>query len=162
MPWATSAQVEEITGVAVTQAVVDQAHTLIELLVDRTEEAVGTEAALGNASDYTGRGNDLRRLRLAVAFQAAAMTSGTVRPLGATAGLYQLSQPDLTVTFSPGGDPLTQAYHPLALKAARQLTWRRNRSVPIHSGPTRSAFDNEDEDLTAERARSPWIPLGGT
>lgn len=162
MPWATPAQVEAITGVTVTQAVVNQAHELIELLVDRTEEQIGTDAALGTAPDWTGRAQDLRRLRHAVAFQAAFMTRSGADVHAGLGGVYQLSQPDLTVAFQAGVEDLRRTYAPLTLRACRMLTWRRNRSVPIASGPTRSAVDDTDEDLHDQRTRSSWVPLEGS
>ena len=162
MPWATPAQVEAITGVTVTQAVVDQAHELIELLVDRTEEQIGTDAALGTAPDWTGRAQDLRRLRQAVAFQAAFMTRSGVDVHAGLGGVAALPQPDLSVSFHPSAEDLRRASAPLTLRACRQLTWRRNRSVPIASGPTRSAVDDTDEDLHDERTRSSWVPIEGS
>lgn len=157
MAWATVDEVETITGKTVTADQLAQAQSLIELVIDRDETAVGTSAAVGTAGDYEGRSGDLRRLKLAVAYQAAHLATTGVDVHAVVGGLSALSQPDLSLSFREGGDAVERVLSPLALRACRQLTWRRDRSVRIGSA------------LTASRARIdehgerdygiPWTPL---
>jgi len=160
MPWATIADVQTITGVTVTQAVLDRSHLLVETLIDRTEAMIGNAAAFGTAEDYEGRPQDLRRLKTAVAWQAAHLTSAATPLAGQIGGVAAISQPDLSITFKDGADDLRRMFSPLVLSTLRKLSWRRNRSVPIASGATRSVFDPEDDDMHGERNQSHWVPIG--
>lgn len=160
MAWATIADVLAITGRTVTSDQIAQAQYLVELLADRTEDEIGTDAAEGTAGDWTGRTRDLRRLRDAVAWQAAHLEAQAIDLAALPAGVASISQPDLAVTFTGDGLELRRYVSPITLHAVRRLTWRRNRSVPI--GSLHDPGDTGDgEDMTGEPSGTSWTPIGG-
>lgn len=112
-PWASDADVTEITGATVTPAQLAQAQTAIETVTGRTAEAT---ARIGP--------RDLRWLKRAVAYQA----------------VWMADQPDLFTRSTTTGPTIQDGAHvnltadgqilaPLARRALKRLSWRGNRSV---------------------------------
>lgn len=114
--WASPADVEEITGIVPTDAVLAQAQTLIELRVGRT-------AAVTSSL----RTSAVRWLRLAVAYQAAWMSGQP--DLFTRTEVKRISQDGATVEFTPDGQTLA----PLARRALKRLGWKGTRSVSVDS-----------------------------
>lgn len=145
MPWASTADVGEITGVTVTDDRLSLAAGVIEMVVGRTQDATWIPA------------RDLRWLKRAVAYQAAWMES---QPDYLTrSDVVQSAQDGASATYKGAQD-----LAPLAKRALKRLTWRGNRSVHTEStltergGPYRlgvdgvvSVFDYQWDHWTQER-----------
>lgn len=115
-PWASVADVAEITGAGVTDAQLRQAQMQVELRVGRTSDATGIGA------------RDLRWLKRAVAYQA----------------VWAAAQPDLLTRSETTGAVIQDGIHvdqsaqaqqmaPLAMTALRRLSWRGNRAIVVNS-----------------------------
>lgn len=105
--------VQQITGKTVTTDLLHQAQAIIETFVGRTEARITDP-------------DDLALMANAVAYQAAYMVDN-----GDTVfeqiSFIQLSTGDSSMTF----DDDSPFIAPLAKMAARQLTWKRSRSVSV-------------------------------
>jgi hypothetical protein len=117
MTWATTAETLSYTNIAVSQDNLDSAQAMIELFADVTE--VSSDA--GNIS-----AKNLRLLKLAVAYQAAWMTSQPDLFTRSDVGL--MSQDGISFT-SPHANSSILA--PMARRALDRLSWRRNRNQRI-------------------------------
>lgn len=146
LAWATTEDVERITGVVVSSAVVSQAQAAIEVHSGRTYAA----------RDRTGT-RDQGWLKYAVAYQAAWLPS---QPDYA-------QRMDLTGVTGPGAAtgtvPLTSTgmvLAPMARWALKRVSWLKSRSLHVRSpfvdDSGSGRFLNEaDDDLFR------WAPIGG-
>jgi hypothetical protein len=146
VPWATEAEVAEITGVTVTAERLTQAQSVIELYVGRTE---GSQVWPAAQSGW---------LKKAVAYQAAWMPAQP--DLLTRAGVERVSQDGATVEFTGDGQHLA----PLAKKALRRLGWRGTRSIytpPVRGGQYAGNYYPAAEGVGGVRdfADDPWRPL---
>lgn len=116
VPWATASDVEEITGITVTDAQLSQAQAQIELRVGRTASQTSTL-----------RTSALVWLRLAVAYQAAWMTAQP--DLYTRSEVDSVSQDGASVRWKPDGQMLA----PLARRALKRLGWKGTRSSHVDS-----------------------------
>ena len=134
MAWATPADVALFTGATVTTDKVAQAQTVIELVVGRTEADVDAEA-------------DLRRLKLAVAYQSAWIIAHP----------EIWSEIDVAAVSVEGHGQTNREYAsaiylaPLAHRAVGQLSWTGSRS--IQEGLVQTLEDTDEERL--------WYLMGG-
>lgn len=148
-PWATPTDVEEVTGVVVTDAQLARAQTMIEMRVGRTAEVT---ASL--------RVSALRWLRLAVAYQAAWMTSQP--DLFTRTAVEGVSQDGASAKFRSAD---SQTLAPLALRALKRLGWKGTRSVSVDSvfdrplGITYPAAVGVGGIYDFADADEPWRPL---
>lgn len=117
MAWATSPETLSYTGLLVSEDTLDSAQAMIELFADTTEAS--SDAGLISPKN-------LRLLKLAVAYQAAWMTSQPDLFTRSDVGL--LSQDGISFT-SPHANSGILA--PMARRALDRLSWRRNRSQRI-------------------------------
>lgn len=117
MAWATTAETLSYTNIAVSQDTLDSAQAMIELFADVTE-----------ASSTAGKisAKNLRLLKLAVAYQAAWMTSQPDLFTRSDVGL--MTQDGISFT-SPHANSNVLA--PMAKRALDRLSWRRNRNQRI-------------------------------
>ncbi|MBA5222226.1 hypothetical protein [Streptomyces griseoaurantiacus] len=116
--WASTADVEDITGVTVTEAQLRRAQSVIDMVSGRTYE-------IHDLLVRENRARDLRWLQQAVAYQAA----------------WMISQPDMftrmnvtsvnqdTSQAQMGASALTLA--PLARRALNRVSWMGTRSVQV-------------------------------
>lgn len=117
MAWATTAETLSYTGIAVSQDNIDAAQAMIELFADVTEAS----SIAGNIS-----AKNLRLLKLAVAYQAAWMTSQPDLFTRTDVGL--MTQDGISFT-SPHAN--SDVLAPMAKRAIDRLSWRRNRNQRI-------------------------------
>jgi hypothetical protein len=114
--WATAQQVDDTTGVSVTDAQLAQAQAAIEVFSNRIYPDAERM-----------RTRDLYWLGRAVAYQAAWLVGqfGLDSRLDAT----QIQQDQVSTTLA--GDGLVLA--PMAARALRKVSWMRSRTVHIRS-----------------------------
>lgn len=139
MAWATTANVETITGTTVTSAQLNAAQAVVELFVGVTPDA-----------DDAATTRDLHWLKQAVAWQS----------------VWQKDQPGFSTRSSvEGGDQDGARWTytskaavnlaPLAIRAIKNLSWMGNRSVAVSLPATAPlAFNVETSD-----AYHDWVPL---
>jgi uncharacterized iron-regulated membrane protein len=147
MAWATEAETLALTGVTVSTSVLAQAQGVIELFSGMTEDNT-TELAGANA----------RMLRVAVAYQAAWMTSQI--DVTSRTDVAQFEQDGARFTAG-GADALILA--PLARRALDRLSWLRRRSARSVR-PGQRTFSNIDEYQGAwlrDETSDDWIPSAG-
>lgn len=113
MPWATLEQVETITGVTCSAEQLAQAQGIVEIYVDREYDA-----------DATFRDADTRRLKQAVAWQAAWLVSQV--EVAGRSGVTTYTQDGLDITRP---DISTIVLAPLTRRAILNLSWMRTRSI---------------------------------
>ncbi len=117
MAWATTAETLSYTGMTVSDDTLDSAQAMSELFSDVTE----TSSDAGLISP-----KNLRLLKLAVAYQAAWMTSQPDLFTRSDVGL--MTQDGISFT-SPHANSSVLA--PMAKRAIDRLSWRRNRNQRI-------------------------------
>jgi hypothetical protein len=117
MAWATTAETLAYTRITVAQEEIDAAQAMIELFADVTEAS----SDAGNISP-----KNLRLLKLAVAYQAAWMTSQPDLFTRTDVGL--MTQDGISFT-SPHANSSILA--PMAKRAIDRLSWKRNRNQRI-------------------------------
>jgi len=116
MSWATTTDVNNLTGTPVAEDVVTRAQALIELKIGRTEALATAEMSA----------RDLEWLRRAVAYQAAWLPGQA--DLNTRLDVTQLSQDGLSTVFAP--DAIV--YAPLAIRALKKLSWMSGtRSIAV-------------------------------
>lgn len=139
--WATTSQVEDLTGETVTGAQVRRAQAVVDLFAGRTPLA----------ADAIGP-RDLATLRSVLAFQTVWQRTqpGYLTRLSA---VTSVQQDGLAVQYASEAAILLA---PLALRALRNLSWMGNRALQLTRGDTRPApaFNTEPSD-----ALHPWEPL---
>lgn len=145
MAWASAAETLSYTGITVSQDTLDSAQAMIELFSDVTEAS--SDAGLISPKN-------LRLLKLAVAYQAAWMTSQPDLFTRSDVGL--MTQDGISFT-SPHANSGILA--PMAKRAVDRLSWRRNRNQRIRpmrpnnvgtgdwSDPTNDNAELEDNTL---------------
>jgi hypothetical protein len=154
--WATSAQVQQYTGVQVTDDLVSAAGYVIDLFSGRPYSFEWTEPSTGELFTYNWWQNvgaaDMYYMGLAVAYQTVWMSQ----------------QPDLMTRLDLKEVPTTReplkveanalSLGPLAKKALSRVSWLRSRALHV-----RSPF----EDLYTANSVNfgewifPWSPIGG-
>ncbi len=149
MTWADAGFTLAITGVTVSPEQLAQAQGVIDLTSGTTEDA---------AVDLALRPRDLRYLRMAVAYQAAWMS--TQIDLFARTEVSSLNQDGLQMT--PGhADALLLA--PLARRALHRLSWRRTRSVSVRGTDPDADLDAlaalRHDTRVIDRDGETWEPL---
>lgn len=117
MAWATTAETLAYTSISVSQDNIDAAQAMIELFADVTEAS----SDAGNISP-----KNLRLLKLAVAYQAAWMTSQPDLFTRSDVGL--MTQDGISFTSPHANSGLLA---PMAKRAVDRLSWKRNRNQRI-------------------------------
>lgn len=144
--WATVADVYRATGTAVTDAVLAQAQSTIDVAAGRTYAAAPRTGA-----------RDVGWLRLAVAYQAAWLTA---QP-------DMFVRMDITSTGGSGDSAVAGAagwltLAPMARRALNRCSWIRSRSLHVRSefldGP---AGRSPDPTAEVNDSYESWTPLGG-
>lgn len=134
MPWATTAETLAYTRITVTDEELDSAQAMVELFADVTEAS----SDAGNISP-----KNLRLLKLAVAYQAAWMTSQPDLFTRSDVGL--MTQDGISFT-SPHANSGILA--PMARRAIDRLSWRRNRNQRIRPMQPNNITTGTLEDAT--------------
>lgn len=138
MAWATTAETLSYTGIAVSQDNIDAAQVMIEVFADVTEAS----SDAGNISP-----KNLRLLKLAVAYQAAWMTSQPDLYTRSDVGL--MTQDGISFT-SPHANSGILA--PMARRALDRLSWRRNRNQRIRPMRPNNIMSGDWSDPTNDDA----------
>jgi len=138
MAWATTAETLSYTGIAVGQDNIDAAQVMIEIFADVTEAS----SDAGNISP-----KNLRLLKLAVAYQAAWMTSQPDLFTRTDVGL--MTQDGISFT-SPHANSGVLA--PMAKRAIDRLSWRRNRNQRIRPMQPNNVTTGDWSDPTNDDA----------
>lgn len=138
MAWATTAETLSYTGITVSDDTLDSAQAMIELFSDVTE--VSSDAGLISPKN-------LRLLKLAVAYQAAWMTSQPDLFTRSDVGL--MTQDGISFT-SPHANSGILA--PMAKRAIERLSWRRNRNQKIRPYRPNNVFSGDFSDPTNDDA----------
>lgn len=141
MSWATTEQVETITGVSVTEALVTQAQFHIELFTEVTE-------------DYNLRPRDLRYLRMAVAYQAAWL-KGQI-DVATRTDVSSATQDTMTFTYA---NPEAAVLAPLARHALKRLSWKVSRSVTVRTPADVAKVLDPEEAFVTDVGGPPYRPL---
>lgn len=143
--WATTADVQALTGVAVIST--DSANAIVEMHAGRV---------YATASAHTGT-RDTEWMRRAVAYQAAWMA--------AQPDLF--SRLDFTQVGKERGSPVALAESamtlaPLARVALRRVSWLKTRSLHV-KGPFQDGATpmSADPSSSANDYYEQWVPLGG-
>lgn len=145
MPWATTADVNSLTGTPVPEDTLAQAQALVELAIGRTE-------ALATA-EMTPR--DLEWLRRAVAYQAVWVQGQS--DLFTRLDVRALSQDGMSATFSDG----TLVYGPLTKRAIRKLSWMSGtRSIPVEPFTPTPRRRWPVGGAVIDYDMEPWQPVG--
>lgn len=147
MPWATPAEVVEITGITVDDEQLGRAQTTIELFVGRIESELST----ANMSAMS-----LAWLKRAVAYQAAWMADQP--DLFTHKAVNRVSQDGASVDLKPDAQMLA----PFAKRALKKLGWKGTRSIytPTSVGVTSSYYPgSEDVAGVHDFPDDPWRPL---
>lgn len=113
--WATIADVSAFTGITVTQSNIDAAQVMVELFAD---------VVYGQTANISVK--NLRMLKLAVAYQAAWMTDHP--DLFTHVDLTSINQDGI---FYVQGNANAMLLAPMAHRAIRRLSWKRNRNIKI-------------------------------
>lgn len=148
MSWATTAEVLAITRITVTEDDLTAAQFLIEMFADTTED-----------SDALIYPKNLRLLKLAVAYQAAWMSEHP--DVYVSMDLTSANQDGMSWTVN---NPQAGVLAPLAKMAIARLSWRRNRSVYLRPGDTRTKKNYLPRTLNTTNAAADdyltdWRPL---
>jgi hypothetical protein len=146
MAWATIADTLSYTSITVTQDDIDSAQAMIELFADVTEAS--SDASLISAKN-------LRMLKLAVAYQAAWMTSQPDLFTRSDVGL--MTQDGISFT-SPHANSGILA--PMAKRALDRLSWRRNRNQRIRPYLPNNVWSGDWSDPTNNDASLEDAQLG--
>lgn len=150
MAWASTAETFSYTGITVSQDTIDSAQAMIELFADVT-------IASSNAGSISPK--NLRLLKLAVAYQAAWMTSQPDLFTRSDVGL--MTQDGISFT-SPHANSGILA--PMARRALDRLSWRRNRNQRIRPYRPNNVWngnfsDPTNNDASLEDNTLGWEPL---
>lgn len=150
MTWASPAETLSYTGITVSQDSLDSAQAMVELFADVTEAS--SDAGLISPKN-------LRLLKMAVAYQAAWMTSQPDLFTRSDVGL--MTQDGISFT-SPHANSSVLA--PMAKRAVDRLSWRRNRSQKIrpmrpNNIGTGDWSDPTNDDASLEDNTLGWEPL---
>ena len=133
--WAQPADVLTLTGITVTDAVVLQAQTSIEVLTGRTFVTPSTSLSV----------RDLYWLKTAVAYQAAWLPQQV--DLYSKAELSNISQDGMNITYDPATAGKALVCAPMARRAMRRLSWMGSRSLHTHPvGASRRSTTSADYD----------------
>ena len=137
--WATIADVNLYTGIAVSQDLLVSAQFLVELFVDL--EYNDTIDASGNPiTDSSGRSvvgtRDMRYLKMAVAYQAAWMTDHP--DLFTQVDIGSMNQDGVFFVYKNENAAL-QA--PMTRRALNRLSWKRSSNIRLK--PSRNRFINK-------------------
>lgn len=145
--WATVADVQSLTGVAVEPDALTQAEGVVELFAGITVD---------NTTELSGR--NARMLRAAVAYQAAWMASQV--DVTARTDISSIDQDGVRVTPAHA-DALVLA--PLAKRALDRLSWRGGpRTIRLRrEGPARFAtFEEYAAAWMRDDELGTWTPMG--
>lgn len=123
---ATTAEVNQITGVSVDREALQRAQHIIEMYGNRTE---------ADTTNYSA--SQLHWLKLAVSYQAAYMDSHP--EIFSQSDLESISQGDIRADFK--GE---QWLAPLARRALRRVGWTGTRSIGVSSDFTRNYYLTDD------------------
>lgn len=150
MAWASTAETFSYTGITVSQDTIDSAQAMIELFADVTIAS----SNLGSISP-----KNLRLLKLAVAYQAAWMTSQPDLFTRSDVGL--MTQDGISFT-SPHANSGILA--PMARRALDRLSWRRNRNQRIRPYRPNNVWNGDfsdptNNDASLEDNTLGWEPL---
>lgn len=143
MAWATTEQVSNITGVAVTDTHVRLAQFNIELFSGVTES-------------YELTGRDTRHLRMAVAYQAA-WIKGQIDVMTRT-DVSQLTQDEMSLQYANTEAPVCA---PLARQCLKRLSWKGTRTSAVRRPVDRSTENwDPDYEFVTDTGGPPYRPLG--
>jgi len=149
MAWTTAAEVTEKTGVAVTDATVALAHSVIEVFADVDPDAT-------TDTDITAR--DAYRLKMAVVFQAAWQAAQT--DLLARTDAASVSQDGASFTYA---NPDATQLAPLAKRSLDRLSWNKSRMVGTGAGSRFGSLTEWEQAYLRDEADggAPWYPVSG-
>jgi len=144
MAWATVAEVLEITGETVTSAQVTAAQHVVELHVNRTEDAEDSIST-----------RDTNWLRHGTAWQAVWQAG---KPgYATTTAVQSLTQDGTTINYRSAAD---QTLAPLAQRALKNLSWMGARSIAVGLRDQRSREGGDyDESFTSVDSDTGWEPM---
>lgn len=146
MPWATTDEVVEITGIAVTGEQLTRAQFTIELFVGRTEDATPNFTAMTKAW-----------LKRAVAYQAAWMADPSNAGIFSQKEVTRLSQDGASLDFRPDAQLLS----PFAKRALKKLGWKGTRSIYTPASVPGGRHYQHAEGVVGvhDFPDDPWRPL---
>lgn len=148
MAWATAAEVLALTGASATDAQILQAHTIVELYGEVTQE-----------SDETLSSRDLRLLKLATVYQCAWMISGAHPDLFSRTQVSELTQDQVSGKLAHD-QALMLA--PLANQALIRLSWMRPGAIKVERrAPLTSLEAWQEAFLRDQEPAQYWLPMFG-
>jgi hypothetical protein len=148
------ADAQAITRVSLDAPTLVQSQYLIGLAINRSLFEDAWVATLGS--------QDVQLLKMAVAFNAAALSAGDVSPL--QPGVQSASSGDTSVAARPAGVPGGGFVAPLAAMALARLSWRRRntlRAAPLvlDEWVATGIGDFGPQTLTNDGSDSDWTPI---
>jgi hypothetical protein len=148
--WASVAETLSYTSITVSSTTLDSAQAMVELFADVTE---------ASSDEDLISAKNLRLLKLAVAYQAAWMTSQPDLFTRSDVGL--MTQDGISFT-SPHAN--SNVLSPMAKRAIDRLSWRRNRTQRIRPMQPKNINDADfsdptNNDASLEDNTLGWEPL---